>query len=507
MGLPTGIGWTQRLMPRPLLIRIIVSFRAVAGGLTSIGRYCVRVRIHYFINKRSTLPCAISAKVVKQVSPPPTCIFTPALGKVLDMAKIALINIDMHGHVNPTLGLVAELRRAGHDVHFFSSEEFRESVLPTGVTFHAYPSVIGKAIAATAQIQAVADTSGTAAPKELAPLKRGLDEFSATFDSLYRELEHLKPDLMIVDFVSLAGRIIADNLKVPQIKFYTTYASNEHYDLMAASFAKREPMTLDALNAAQQIIDTKCTAWGLKSLSLAKSLNTIADHNLVFLPRALQPHGDTFDERFHFVGPCFLPVSPHEASELIPQGDGPVLVVSLGSLFHEWPEFYQSVIAAFRDTDWRVVMSIGRQLKASDLGPIPRNVAIYPHIPQVALLQHAALFISHGGMNSTMEALSYEVPLVVIPQIEEQMITADNVVKMGLGMKLDRPKLTTPALAEAVATVYESKEIAAKVTAMSEAIHAAGGPRAVLKLVELMIARPSVTKGDTSQLDEQDVER
>ena len=364
-----------------------------------------------------------------------------------------------------------------------------------------------KAIAATAQIQAVADTSGTAAPKELAPLKRGLDEFSATFDSLYQALAALKPDLMIVDFVSLAGRIIADNLNVPQIKFFTTYASNEHYDLMAASFAKREPMTLDALNAAQEIVDTKCNAWGLKSLSLAKSINSIAAQNLVFLPRALQPYGDTFDDRFHFVGPCFLPVSANEASDLIPKGNGPVLVVSLGSLFHEWPEFYRSVIAAFGDTDWRVVMSIGRQLKSSDLGPIPANIAVYPHIPQVALLQHAALFISHGGMNSTMEALSYEVPLVVIPQIEEQMITADNLVKMGLGLKLDRPKLTTSLLAEAVAAVYSSEAVATKCSAMADAIKAAGGPRAVLNLVEHMLDRPTGSCNEIRPTDAQNIER
>jgi MGT family glycosyltransferase len=403
------------------------------------------------------------------------------------MATIALINIDMHGHVNPTLGLVAELTRAGHKVHFYSAEEFRQTVLPTGGVFHPYPTTIGKAIAETAQMQAIADTSGEAAPKELAPLKRGLDEFNATFDSLYQAMAELRPDLMIVDFVSLAARIIAENLNIPQIKFFTTYASNEHYDLMAASFAKREPMTIEALTAAQHTVDEKCKTCGLRSLNLAKSMRDIATHNLVFLPRALQPFGDTFDERFNFVGPCFLPTPASDANSLIPAGDGPVLVVSLGSLFHEWPEFYRSVIEAFGGTDWRVVMSIGRHLKAADLGPLPPNIAVFPHIPQVALLQHADLFVSHGGMNSTMEALTYEVPLVVIPQIEEQMITARNVTEMGLGLKLERPTLTTNLLAEAVAHVHNSQAIAAKVASMAQAIKEAGGPKAVLTLVDRIV--------------------
>ncbi len=407
------------------------------------------------------------------------------------MATIALINIDMHGHVNPTLGLAAELTRAGHKVHFFSAEDFRQPVSATGALFHAYPTAIGKAIAETAQIQAVADQSGRAAPKEMSPLKRGLDEFTATFDPLCAAISELKPDVMLVDFVSLAAKIIADNLKIPQIKFFTTYATNEHYDLMAASFAKRDPMTPESLAAAQKIIDQECHAWGMKSPNSVKSMREIADDNLVFLPRALQPLGETFDRRFHFVGPCFLPAPAGNASALIPPGEGPVMVISLGSLFHEWPEFYRSCIEAFGETSWRVVMSIGKHLNISDLGMIPGNFKVLPHIPQVALLQHAAIFISHGGMNSTMESLSYEVPLVVIPQIEEQMITARQVDSMGLGIALDRPTLTTSSLAEAVNRVHNNPSFAKNVSTMAAAIAEAGGPKSVLRIVENIISSKS----------------
>jgi UDP:flavonoid glycosyltransferase YjiC (YdhE family) len=90
-------------------------------------------------------------------------------------------------------------------------------------------------------------------------------------------------------------------------------------------------------------------------------------------------------------------------------------------------------------------------------------------------------------MNSTMEALTYEVPLVVIPQIEEQMITARNVTEMGLGLKLERPTLTTSLLAEAVAHVHNSQAIAAKVASMAQAIKEAGGPKAVLTLVDRIV--------------------
>jgi UDP:flavonoid glycosyltransferase YjiC (YdhE family) len=36
-------------------------------------------------------------------------------------------------------------------------------------------------------------------------------------------------------------------------------------------------------------------------------------------------------------------------------------------------------------------------------------------VPQLEILPYTKLFITHGGMNSTMEAVNYGVPMIVIP--------------------------------------------------------------------------------------------
>ena len=56
-------------------------------------------------------------------------------------------------------------------------------------------------------------------------------------------------------------------------------------------------------------------------------------------------------------------------------------------------------------------------------------------------------------MNSVMEGLSYGVPLVVIPQISEQRVTARRVQELGLGIAFDREMVTADRLREAVAHV------------------------------------------------------
>src|ERR1700749_4669658 len=54
------------------------------------------------------------------------------------MSNILFLASPSHGHVNPTLGLVAELVRRGERVPSSASEPFRERAEATGATFKAY---------------------------------------------------------------------------------------------------------------------------------------------------------------------------------------------------------------------------------------------------------------------------------------------------------------------------------------------------------------------------------
>ena len=49
------------------------------------------------------------------------------------------------------------------------------------------------------------------------------------------------------------------------------------------------------------------------------------------------------------------------------------------------------------------------------------------------------LFLTHGGQNSFMEALSTGVPVVVCPGFSDQPMNAQKAVDLGVGLKVDRP--------------------------------------------------------------------
>ena len=120
----------------------------------------------------------------------------------------------------------------------------------------------------------------------------------------------------------------------------------------------------------------------------------------------------------------------------------------------------------------------------ADLGAIPANVDVRAWFPQPAVLRHAAAFVSHAGMGSTMEALYYGVPLVCVPQMVEQEVNAARVAELGLGVRLDPEGLTADDLRAAVDAVTGDDAMRAALDRMREAVHKAGGAVAAADAIE-----------------------
>ena len=51
------------------------------------------------------------------------------------MSKIAFFGIPAHGHTNPTLEVVKELVRRGHEVRYYSYDSLKEKIEATGAEY------------------------------------------------------------------------------------------------------------------------------------------------------------------------------------------------------------------------------------------------------------------------------------------------------------------------------------------------------------------------------------
>jgi MGT family glycosyltransferase len=109
----------------------------------------------------------------------------------------------------------------------------------------------------------------------------------------------------------------------------------------------------------------------------------------------------------------------------------------------------------------------------------PANVELGQMVPQLDILSQASVFITHSGMGGTGEAIYYGVPMVCIPQMEEQAITARQVEEKGLGLAfLDKDAITSETLHDAIVRLLKEPSFRDTAADFSEDMKSLGGAKA-----------------------------
>ncbi|MCY8496059.1 glycosyltransferase [Bacillus atrophaeus] len=369
---------------------------------------------------------------------------------------ITIINIPAYGHVNPTLALVEQLCEKGHRVTYATTEEFAPAVQQAGARPLLYETTIS---VDPQQIKELMEKNET----PLMFLKESLG-ILPQLEELYKDDQ---PDLIVYDFIALAGKLLADKLQVPAVRLCSSYAQNESFQMGTEEMLKQ---VKEAEAEFQAFLEQEnLPAVSFEQLAIPEAFN------IVFMPRSFQIKNETFDDRFCFIGPSLGKRSEQERLLLKEKGDRPLMLISLGTAFNAWPEFYQMCMEAFGGAEWHVIMSVGKSIEPDSLGDIPDNFTVRQRVPQLDVLTEADVFISHGGMNSTMEAMNEGVPLVVIPQMHEQELTAQRVEELGLGIYLPKEEVSVPRLQQAIGNIFSDKEIHSRVKDMQKDVKEAGG--------------------------------
>jgi MGT family glycosyltransferase len=283
--------------------------------------------------------------------------------------------------------------------------------------------------------------------------------------------------------MSAWGRAAAVKLGLPAAIFQTSFALPFSPTLQRE--LRKEMKGVPPPRALLSILGLLWTSevlhWrhGLPRVSLGSAFTTIADLNLIPVPRTYQPDAEAFDERFVFVGPSVLPRNDLGDFPLEQLEDKPVLLISLGTTpMNQQPAFYKACFEAFRDSRWQVVMACGKGLDPATLGPAPSNVLVRQRVPQLEVLARARVFLTHGGMNSTMEGLWHGVPLAVFPQFGDQPLNASRVSELGLGATLSaRDALDPKVLRETIERLDTDPGYRSRLSEFQKELRDAGGHR------------------------------
>ncbi|XP_076407908.1 UDP-glucuronosyltransferase 3A2-like isoform X1 [Peromyscus maniculatus bairdii] len=136
---------------------------------------------------------------------------------------------------------------------------------------------------------------------------------------------------------------------------------------------------------------------------------------------------------------------------IIKFGESGFVLVALGSIatMYQTKELIKEMNSAFAHLPQGVLWACKDAHWPKDVSMAP-NVKIMNWLPQTDLLAHPSirLFVTHGGMNSIMEAIQHGVPMVGIPFLADQ---PENMVlveakKIGVSVHLETLKAETFAL-------------------------------------------------------------
>ena len=384
---------------------------------------------------------------------------------------IVFVSLGAFGHINPTLALVTELLRQGVRVTYFTTEAFRNIIEPTGAKFVPVPSWMAENDKHNEGGEKKEGDGGVAAAVPFLFLK----EAGAYIDTVLDTLKNDRPDAIIHDFAGIAGTIAADALQVPNVMLYTSYPSNDSYSV-AAGF-ENVPADHPLRQAAAQLAQSYAETYGCRLLTVKEIFDGHGDFNLVMMQKKLVPHYETFDDRFVFTG---VQIGKRTAfgSWKAPANGKPLLYSSLGTAFNNWPEYYPLLFDAVRDLDINVFAALG-SIDPASLKDIPANVEVGQMVPQLEILSQASVFITHAGMGGTGEAIYYGVPMIAIPQMEEQAITARQIETLGLGCAfLDKSAITSEGLKNAIVKLLTEPSYKATARAYSADMRSLGGARA-----------------------------
>jgi len=376
------------------------------------------------------------------------------------MARIAFVLDHEEGHLLPTFKLARQLRARGHTVTYLGLTDSGPFVRRQGFDF---APILARVFPEGTVGQLRRELEGFAGPgaqdpkdeevygKYLGALARG--------EGLDGPVGEIKPDLFILNsFLGLNALVLHFRFGIP-IVFLTPYlrvsTREQEADQLEGTLLRLRSGAVPFFELVRQ----KAPA--------ARRLRDVTGcllrmPELIQCPRELDlPRNGAPDEpEVHYIEAA-VDLSRREDrgfpwERLDPQKK--LLYASLGSQsFIAGQEAAVRFLRAIAEgaaarPEWQLVLGTGGLVDAADL-PLPADAIALPWIPQIPVLERAALMVTHGGLGTIKECIFHDVPMVVFPIARDQPENAKRVVHHGIGLAGDLAGATPESLFERIETV------------------------------------------------------
>jgi UDP:flavonoid glycosyltransferase YjiC (YdhE family) len=413
------------------------------------------------------------------------------------------------GHLNPLLVQAAEMQRRGWRAAVATTSEGMAHLArrPAGVEAIDLGATGVDPQSAEALLARVsAERSFLVGLRAIG--SRLNDLWPTLHDGLMRVLPADRPDVMVVDFATTAGIDAAEALGIPLVV--------NNADLLVVLSDELLPPS-----------DT--TPWALAGRSIAaigwydrligplrrwltrQIMRRYVDRplNALRASRGLPPRefGGQLLGRLVLVNSAFgleyeRPLTPsiqmtgpmlredgeltEELAAWLAEGD-PVVYVSMGTLARPTDRLLSTMVEALGSGPFRALWPMRPELRAALPVELPARLRAEAWVPSpLAVLRHPNVraFLTHCGTNSVQESLAAGTPIVGLPMFAAQDDMAWRVVDAGVGVRLEKHRVTAPELRAAIVRVIEEEAFRRGIVAIQRSFDLAGGVRRAADLIE-----------------------
>ena len=165
--------------------------------------------------------------------------------------------------------------------------------------------------------------------------------------------------------------------------------------------------------------------------------------------------------------------------------EGALVYLSLGSLGSVDLPLMRGLVDVLSQTPHTYVVSKGPQHAELELGD---NMSGDEFLPQVSVLPHVDLVITHGGNNTTTECMWFGKPMVVLPIFWDQHDNAQRVQETGFGTRLSTYRFEADQLIDAVDRLLTDEAVRERAATASARLRRRPGTVAATDLIERLAA-------------------
>lgn len=318
--------------------------------------------------------------------------------------RVLFLSANLGGNVPPTIAIALELCR--RDIHVDVAGILVQPVPATDAADDKHaprPSEIDTSWSP--------ERDATGAPQPLGPTLTRIFLSRRLASETEAIIRDRRPDVVVVDCMALALIKGANRSGVPVVVLFHTFAEYWRRTFLRGPVAAM----IGAFGFSPR------TLWNAATL------------RLLLTDPALDPARQNA-EFADYIWTGTTEVAA-EDSALVPATTVPRVIVSFSTTpLPGMRRAYRNVIEALRDLPVESIVTTGG-FDLGDAPPSAPNVQIHGFVPHAEVLPGAALVVGHGGHSTTMKALTYGIPLLVMPlnPTADQALIGDVVERSGLG--------------------------------------------------------------------------